>query len=179
MGQILLLSDDYGKFTGVYAPKEECHKGNGHRHLAITVLVENGKGEVLLQLRKHRVFDKIWDFTGSTNLLHRADGTDESFEDATLRCLKEEYEIVEKVPLRNLGSFNYFARYGPLCENEHCAMMVGEYSGPLNLNPTDGYEYKWMPKAEFLKDVKRNPQKYTPWVIPGVKVLEKAGFFKP
>lgn len=177
MGQIILLSDDYGNFRGKYAPKEECHAGNGKRHLAITVLVENDKGEVLLQLRKHRVFDKIWDFTGSTHPLHHKD-VDETFEDAALRCLKEEYEIVMNVPLNKAGSFNYFAKYGPLCENEHCAMMIGKYSGPVRLNPTDGYEYKWMPKAEFLKDVKGNPKKYTPWVIPGVGVLEKAGFFK-
>ncbi len=176
MSQIILVSDEKGRFTGEYIPKEVGHTGEGKRHLAITVLLYNKKGEVLLQKRKHQVFDNIWDITGATHPLHKEDGTDETFEEATLRCLKREYGI-ENVKLNNLGSFNYFAPYhtvqGELCENEHCAMLVGEYNGPLNLNPEVGYEYKWMLKDKFLKDIEKNPTKYSKWAQEGVKILRK------
>ncbi|MBU1031526.1 NUDIX domain-containing protein [Patescibacteria group bacterium] len=159
--QIILACDDDGKFLE-YIPKEKGHKGEGRRHLAICVLLSNSKGQVLLQKRKHKIFDNIQDLTGATHLLHK-DEKDETSEDATRRCLKEEWGIIEKMPLKNLGFFNYFAKYEEYCENEHCCLMVGEYDGEINLNPEMGYEYKWMDKEEFLKDIEQNPQNYTPW----------------
>lgn len=185
MEQVILSVDDDGKFLE-YIPKELGHTGEGRRHLAITVLLSNSKGKVLLQKRKHKIFDNIWDFTGATHPLHNSDGpaspdggqggTDESLEEATRRCLKEEWDISDIRDIKKLGEFNYFAQYGDLCENEHCAMMVGEYNGEINLDPKVGYEYKWMDKKEFLSDVESNPDKYTPWVIEGIKVLKQAEF---
>lgn len=80
--QIILACDDQGNFTGEYIPKEVGHTGNGKRHLAITVLLYNNQGQVLLQRRKHQVFDDIWDITGATHPLH-TDDEDESLKQAT------------------------------------------------------------------------------------------------
>lgn len=173
MDQIILAVDDNGKFLE-YIPKELGHKGSGRRHLAIAVLLQNSRNQVLLQKRKHKIFDNIWDLTGATHPLYKEDGSDESLEEATWRCLEVEYGIKEKISLKNLGFFNYFKKYGEycenetkslFCENEHCALLVGEYNGEVNLNPAVGYEYKWMEKQEFLKDIRENPAKYTPWAI--------------
>lgn len=182
--QIIIVCDDEGKPTGEYVPKAEGITGDGKHHLAITVLLQNSKGKVLLQKRKHLVFDNLWDFTGATDLSHFEDGSNETFDEATIRCLKREWgirKIGETMPagrqVRVIGAFNYFAKYGELCENEHCAILIGEYNGPLNLNPNVGYKYKWMDKKMFLEDIKKNPQKYTPWVVEGVKILKSKGFF--
>ncbi|MBI2334687.1 NUDIX domain-containing protein [Candidatus Daviesbacteria bacterium] len=179
MGQIILAVDDQGNFLE-YIPKDEGHTGNGKRHLAITVLIYNNKGEVLLQRRKHKVFDNIWDFTASTHPLHLEDGTDESLEQATLRALKYEYDIDvdyfltkrDNISLKNLGSFNYFAQIGNLCENEHDHLLIGEYNGEIKLNPAVGYEYKWVKKEDFFEDINKSPQKYTPWAIEAAKPLK-------
>ena len=173
--QIILACDDQGNFQE-YIPRSVGHTGNGRRHLAITVLIFNSKGEVLIQERKHKVFDKVWDFTGSTHPVHKSDGSDESFEECASRCLKYEYYINDKIELKNLGGFNYFENYKELCENEHCMMMIGEYNGQVNLNKDAGYSYKWMDKKEFIKDVEQNPKNYAPWVIEGVKILKFAKF---
>lgn len=173
--QIILVSDENGNFTGEYLPKEVGHSGEGKRHLAITVLVYNNRDQVLLQRRKHRVFDDIWDITGATHPLHLQD-RDETLEEATERCLKREYDI-EGVILRNLGSFNYFANYGDLCENEHCYLLVGEYNGLVKLNLEVGYEHKWMKKDEFIQDIEDYPQNYSPWAVEAVKILQETGFF--
>lgn len=165
--QIILAVDDSGNFLE-YIPKEVGHTGEGKRHLAIVVLLQNSKGQVLLQKRKHKIFDNIWDITGATHPLHKEDGTDESLEDATRRCLREEWGIREIGEIRKRGEFNYFAQYGKYCENEHCAMMVGEYDGEISLNPNMGYEYKWMDKQKFLKDIEQNPERYTPWAKEAV-----------
>lgn len=172
MSQTILASDENGKFLG-YISKEEGHQGSGKKHLAIAVLLENSKGEVLLQKRKHRIFDNIWDLTGATHPLHLENGTDETLEEATLRCLSEEWGI-RNIKLRRFGVFNYFAAYGDFCENEHCYLFTSEYDGEVFLNPGMGYEYKWMKKEDFLNDISQNPQKYTPWAQEAVRLLDKS-----
>ncbi len=174
--QTILACDDAGVFNGEYIPKEVGHTGSGRRHLAIAVLLYNNKGEVLLQKRKHKVFDDIWDVTGATHPLHKKDGTDETLEEATLRCLKSEYNI-DPIPLKNLGAFNYAAEYKDgLCENEHCYQFVGEYNGKFKLNSEMGYGYKWMDKKEFLQDMETRPENYSPWAIKAAELLEKERF---
>lgn len=171
MDQIILAVDDDGKFLE-YIPKEKGHKGKGRRHLAITVLLYNSKNQVLLQKRKHKIFDNIWDFTASTHPLHTLSG-DESLEQATWRCLEVEYGIKEEIPLKNLGFFNYFAQDGDHCENEHDVLLWGEYDGEIKLNLKTAYEYKWVDKQILLKDMAENSQNYSPWAIEAVKLLTK------
>lgn len=172
--QIILAVDEKGKFKGEYIPKSVGHTGKGKRHLAISVLLYNLKGQVLLQKRKHQIFDNIWDLTGATHPLHQ-DSKDESLEEATLRCLKTEWGIREIRGIRVIGAFNYFARYGKYCENEYCYLLVGECNGPLNLNPEGGYEYKWMDERIFLEDIKKNPKKYSPWAVEAAKIIRMKG----
>jgi len=175
MNQIILAVDDNGKFSGEYIPKIVGHTGEGKRHLAITVLLYNSKDQVLLQRRKHKVFDNIWDFTASTHPLHTPEG-DETLEQATLRALKDEYDI-ENISLKRMGEFNYFAKIDGLCENEHDHILVGKYNGEIKLNPEMGYEAKWVDKMEVLKDMEANPDKYTAWAKESLKVLKEKGFF--
>lgn len=170
--QVILAVDDSGKFLE-YIPKTVGHTGKGRRHLAIAVVLRNSKGEVLLQKRKHKIFDNIWDLTGATHPLHRENGTDESLEEATKRCLREEWDIRDIKDIKILGEFNYFAKYGDLCENEHCHLLTGEYDGAVDLNKNMGYEYIWMLKEDFLADIKSNPQKYTPWAQKAIKIIQK------
>lgn len=167
---LVILVDDKGIPTGIYAPKEKAHLGLGLHHLAITVLLENFQGEVLLQLRKHIRFDKVWDLTGATDLYHHP-GHNEDFMEATRRCLIREYGIQDVVGLQKLGGFNYFAKWGELCENEYCALMFGKYEGQITLNHLVAYDCKWIKKEQFLADIKANPQNYTPWAVAAAKLL--------
>lgn len=177
MDQTILAVDDNGNFSGEYIPKSVGHTGQGKRHLAITVLLYNNKGQVLLQRRKHKVFDNIWDFTASTHPLHKVDGADESLKEATRRALKDEWGI-EEVSLEEIGSFNYFTKIDELCENEHDNLLIGEYDGEVKLNPENGYEYKWVDKKELLKDMEENPKNYSPWANESLKLLKKINFFE-
>lgn len=175
--QIILAVDNDGNFKGEYIPKMVGHTGKGKKHLAITVLLENSKGEVLLQRRKHKVFDNIWDITASTHHLHRKDGSDETSKEATLRALKDEYGIDQVEELREVGFIDYFAQYGEYCENEHDIILTSKYDGEIILNPNTAYEYDWVDKKAFLLDIEQNPDKYTPWSIKAAKLLKDKGFF--
>lgn len=174
--QVILLVDDKGNFTGEYESKIVCHTGDGKHHLAITVFIYNSKGQILIHRRKHQIFDNFWDNTGSTHQLHREDGTDETDEEATNRCLEVEWGITG-VQLQNLGGFNYFEQYNDLCENEFCKLLIGKYDGDIRMNPETGYEYKWVSKKEFLAEIEDNPQKYTPWCQAALPLLNKNNFF--
>lgn len=171
MQQTIILVDENDRVLG-YASREECHTGRGKRHLAISVLLYNSRGQVLLQHRKHKIHDDIWDFTGSTHHLHRDDGTNETSEEATYRCLKREYGINEKIDLRVIGGINYYAPYGKFCENEHDIILVGEYNGRLKPNKEVAYNYKWIDEKAFLRDIEKNPKKYAPWAVLAVKQLK-------
>jgi isopentenyl-diphosphate Delta-isomerase len=173
--QIISAVDENGNFLE-YISKIKAHTGDGIHHLAITVFVYNSIGQVLLQKRKHKVFDNIWENTASTHQLHKEDGTDETDVEATLRALKREYGIKE-IKLQSLGGFNYFEKVGDLCENEFCKLLIGEYNGEVQFNPQVGYEIKWMDKKEFLIDLENNPKSYTPWTVASVKLLEDKNFF--
>ncbi len=173
--QTILLADEQGNFTGEYESKIVCHTGEGKHHLAITVFIYNSKGETLIHRRKHVVFDDIWDNTGSTHQLHLADH-DETDEEATARCLEVEWGI-KGVELENLGGFHYFEKYNELCENEFCKLLIGHYDGKVSMNPETGYEYKWIDKQEFLKDIEENPKKYTPWCVAALPILKENNFF--
>lgn len=173
--QTIIACDDEGKFLE-YILKSVGHIGGGKRHLAITVLIYNSKGEVLLQRRKHKVFDDIWDFTASTHPLHTEKG-DETLEEATIRSLQDEYQISEVKDLREVGEFNYFAKIDGLCENEHDHLLIGEYNGEVKMDPQVGYEYKWINKKEVLQDMDANPDKYSTWALESLKLLKKSDFF--
>lgn len=174
LDQTILACDDNGNFEE-YIPRMIGHTGMGRRHIGLTILLTNNKGQFLLQRRKHQIFDNVWCFSADTHRLHTK-AEDESLEQATERCLKVEYNIIEKFPINNLGFFNYFGKDDGYCENEYCAMVVGEYNGSINMNPKVGYEYRWVNKKEFLTDLEKNPEKYAPWVIEGVKILKKVFF---
>lgn len=164
--QILLLVDKNDKFLGQYASKSKCHTGRGLHHRAFTILICNKKGEVLLQKRKHKIWDKFWDLTNS-HPLHKEDGNDETYEEAAKRCLKKEWGI--EIPLKKLFGFNYFAKHkGNFCENEYCAFLAGEHNGEVFPDPGLIYEHKWLPLNKLLKEIKAHPGKYTPWLIKAI-----------
>src|SRR3989344_4734244 len=97
--QIIQAVDDSGKFLE-YIPRMMGHTGNGRKHLGITILVYNDKGQVLLQKRKHLVFDNIWCFSGDTHP-YNLEGRDETLEKASKRALKEDFNI-EGAEVKNL-----------------------------------------------------------------------------
>jgi isopentenyl-diphosphate delta-isomerase len=168
--QMLILVDERDEFLGKYAPKGRCHAGKGLHHRAFTILISNKKGEILLQKRKHKLWDGYWDLTNS-HPLHKENGKDETYSEATRRCLKREWDI--EFPLKRLFGFNYYADYGDFCENEYCLLLVGEYNDEVHPNPEVIYEYKWMPLEVLLEDIKIHPKIYTPWAIRALQELAK------
>lgn len=173
--QMVILIDDKDNFLGKYAPRHEAHTGDGIHHRAFGCFLLNKKGEILLQKRKHWFWDRLWDLSAISHVLH-LDGRDETYEEATARALKKEMGI-EGVKVEKIGGFNYFAKHekDDGCENEYCAIMFGRYDGPVTTDEEDVYKYKWMDFEDFVNETRNHPEKYTPWAVLTVETLEKDG----
>lgn len=168
--QQLILVDENDKFLGKHAPKNRCHNGQGLHHRGFTVMVLNNRKEVLLQKRKHKIWDGFWDLTNS-HPLHLGN-KNETYNQAVRRCLKREWGV--EFPVKKIFGFNYFAKYeGKLCENEYCAFLIGKYNDEVFPNPEVIYTYKWMPLEDLLKDIKKSPKIYTPWTVKALQEFEK------
>jgi len=176
MEQMLLLVDEKGNFTGGYAPRSECHTGKGKRHLAFVVLLYNKDRKILLQHRRHELFDKLWDLAGASHPLHLRD-RDETMQEAASRFLKREWGI-DGLEIQDICGFNYFAQYGEKCENEHCRLLIAQFDGELNPNEQHAYDFKWITLDELVKDIIRHPKIYTPWLVVAVEELLRHPFAK-
>ncbi len=174
MTEQVIEVDKEGVPTGKLISKAFAHTGRGRRHLAISILLYNRRGEVLLQHRKHKIHNSIWDFTGSTHHLRKKDGSEETAQEATYRCLLREYGISKKIPLKILGGVSYFAQDGQLCENEYDIILTGEYDGKISPNKYVAYKYKWVDEQNFLDDVSENPKKYAPWVRLAMPLIQES-----
>jgi len=169
--QQLILVDEDDKFLGRYAIKADCHTGEGLHHRAFTLLIINNQKEVLLQDRKHQLWDHFLDLTNS-HPLHLENGSDETTPQAASRCLRREWGI--DFPVKKLFTFNYFSQYeGNFCENECCYFLVGKYQGEVHPNPEVAYGYKWMPLDQLLEDINIHPEIYTPWLMRALKEVKK------
>ena len=165
--QTLILVDDDDKFLG-YASREDCHHGDGLRHRAIAVILHNEKGEILLQKRRSSLWDGFWDLTGATHPLHLPE-RDETYEESGARFLHDEWNL--ETPLMNLFAFTYFERFGTNCENEYCALLVGEWNSEVHFNPEFAYDMCWENINTCLEKLREKPTRYTPWAIIAMEKL--------
>src|SRR3990167_6334316 len=136
MSQKLLLVDKNDNLVG-FSDFKSAHTGRGKRHRAFVTALFDSKGRILLQKRKHKLFDGFWDLTAISHNL-RIGGRNESYQEASDRALKKEMGI-PSVPVKKIGAINYFARYGRNCENEYCAILIGSYNGKIKFKGKEVY----------------------------------------
>jgi len=163
--QTLIVVDDEDNVVR-YASRSDCHSGDGLRHRGVAILVHNSKAEVLLQKRKHNLFDNLWDLTGATHPLH-VDDRDETYEESGVRCLKAEWGI--ELPLHRVLAFTYLERDKNRCENEYCVLLAGKYDGELNPNPHHIYEFRWVTWWQLVQELTQEPEGFTAWLRKAVE----------
>lgn len=154
--QVILVNENDEKIG--LMPKMEAHE-KGVLHRAFSVFIFNDKNELMLQ---QRALDKyhtpgLW---ANTCCSHQRDG--ETSIEAGKRRLMEEMGFTTELEERT--TFIYKAPFdNGLTEHELDHIMVGQYNGKPKLNPEEVADYKWMALDDVRKDIKENPNKYTPW----------------
>jgi len=162
----VVMVDENDKEMGV-AGLVEAHRGQGLKHRAFSLQlyrIVNGRKELLLQQRavEKPVFPYYWANTCCYNM---APG--ESYATRAASRVKEEMGvIIDESKLNGLYKFSYYAPdVEGWCENELDNVMVGEWSGELQLNPEEAMDGKWVEWEELNKDIKNDPDKYAPWFV--------------
>jgi isopentenyldiphosphate isomerase len=173
------LVDESGKTVG-YRDRWRTHRVRtgrsgpilGEKHVGITIACLDDEGRILVQHRRHRIFDRVWSLSGDTHP-RKYDGRKvESLFGASRRCAKEDLGVVIK-NWREILSVSYSARdpRDPrYCENELLHVLAAKHSGPMKMNRNSAYELRWAEFAEISadsrKDSKKQPidRKYAPWV---------------
>ena len=144
----------------------------GEKHVGITIACLDDEGRILVQHRRHRIFDKIWSLSGDTHPRKYGSSKVESLYEAARRCAKEDLGAVIK-DWRKTLTVSYSARdpRDPrYCENELLSVLAAKHRGPMTMNRNSAYELRWVEFAEILRDShtdsKKEPidRKYAPWV---------------
>ena len=155
----ILLVDEKDNPKG-YMPKIDAHRNSGTLHRAFSIFVCNGSGEMLIQKRN----DKKYHFSGlwsNTCCSHQLEN-DRTIKHAAHRRLMEEFGF--DTNLVKIIEFRYKANFkNGLSENEYDHVFVGIFNNSVNANSEEISEYNWINTKELKKDVKENPEKYTPW----------------
>ena len=144
----------------------------GEKHVGITIACLDDDGRILVQHRRHRIFDKVWSLSGDTHPRKYESSKVESLSEAARRCAKEELGAVIK-NWRKILTVSYSARdpRDPrYCENELLYILAAKHGGLMNRNRNSAYELRWAKFAEISRDSqsdsKKEPidHKYAPWV---------------
>ena len=146
--------------------KQEAHR-KGLLHRAFSVFLLDGS-KLLIQ---RRALDKyhcggLW---SNTCCSHPAPGEPVLLA-AELR-LDEELGI-KNARLRELDTFLYRAAFpNGLAEHELDHVLLGEYSGPVQPDPMEIAQVRWIDLEELQRDLQAFPQWYTPWFPPALTLV--------
>jgi isopentenyl-diphosphate delta-isomerase len=159
----LILVDEADQRLG-HLSKEECHQGRGVLHRAFSLLIFNGRGELLVQQRA--LSKRLWPLYWSNSCCSHPRIT-ESMEAATRRRLNEELGI--GCTLEFLFKFQYHAQFDETgAEHELCSVFIGRCDGPVAVNREEIHDWRWMPpdvlQREMCSSVDSG-RRYTPWFV--------------
>ena len=139
-------------------PKLEAHQ-RGLRHRAVSVIVRDVQGRMLLQRRAAVKYHSggLW-----TNTSCSHPRPSEDTRDAAIRCLADEMGI--RCALAPLFTTNYRAEVSHgLIEDELVHAFSGTFDGAPDPDPTEVADWAWKAPAEVAREIAEEPGKYTPW----------------
>lgn len=153
----VVLVNKKDEVIGVEEKIKAHQKGKLHR--AFSVFLFNKKGELLIQKRAKSKYHSggLW-----TNTCCSHPRPDEKIEEAAKRRLKEEMGINCK-NLKEAFSFIYKAKVGNLIEHEFDHVFFGRFGGKPEPDKKEVADWQWIKPPDLEADIKKNPQKYTPW----------------
>src|SRR3989442_9991280 len=126
----------------------------GEKHVGITIACLDDDGRILVQLRRHRIFDKVWSLSGDTHPRKYDIRKVETLSEAARRCAKEDLGVVIK-RWRKTVSMSYSARdpRDPrYCENELLHVLAANHGGRVHMDMKNAYELRWPKFSEIIRD---------------------------
>lgn len=140
----------------------EIEKLKAHKeavlHRAFSIFILNDEGEMLLQKRADDKYHGggLW-----SNACCSHPTEDDNLQKQAERRLMEEMGFRTKIG--KIGEAKYNLEVGNLIEHEYDHLFIGTYNGEIKPNPKEVSDYRWISLENLEKDLKTNPDIYTPW----------------
>ena len=160
MEELVVLVNEDNEVLGTY-PKATVHTQNTPLHRGFSCFLFNQKGEFLVTQRalSKKTFGGVW-----TNSVCGHPGPNEESIEAVKRRLQEELGMTAET-LTKVSDYRYtFADKSGIVENEICPIFIGvtKNIAPID-NPLEIDAWKWVAWSEFIQDIGKNPNIYSPW----------------
>jgi isopentenyldiphosphate isomerase len=153
MSRAILIVDEHDNPVGS-APKQEAwEKGLWHR--VVRIMLEDGKGNLLLQHRSPTkdIYPNAWDNSAAGHV-----DAGEDYETAAYRELKEELGI-DGVPLEEIGSYTDAHNWHGLQMNRFVRVYRALFTGtPQPGEPDKIDDVRWFPVAAVRALVRDDPE---------------------
>jgi isopentenyl-diphosphate delta-isomerase len=158
MEEKVVLVNEQNEVLGTM-PKMEAHE-KGLLHRAISILLYNSDGEMLIQQRAKTKYHwpLIW-----SNAVCSHPRENEDFQDAAQRRLKEELNIT--CSLKEVYRFIYKAKdeQTGLIEHEYDVVYEGQFDGEISFNPNEIESIRWIALDSLSQDIEDQPEVYSFW----------------
>jgi isopentenyl-diphosphate delta-isomerase len=157
MTDYVILVDTHDTPVGQMEKMEAHLKGELHR--ALSVLVFNSNGEMLLQQRAFSKYHTpgLWSNTACSHPRPEEDSLG-----AATRRLGEEMGFTTE--LQKSFDFIYKAHFdNGLIEHEFDHVFFGSFDGVPVINPVEANDYKWVKPDLLMEDMRSKPENYTVW----------------
>lgn len=160
--ELLDIVNEQNEVTGK-TTRGEAHK-KGHIHRALSVLIVNSSGQILLQQRSanRSIHALSWDLSASEHVQ-----AGEDFEEGAKRSAREELGVdieVEKVTQPNLQKRRYEVKGETVYEHELVMMLKAIHEGPFKLDPSEVEKVEFFSVEEIEKMIESGSA-FTPWFI--------------
>ena len=169
--EILILVDKEDNQIGT-EEKVKCHLPNGKLHRAFTALLFDKEGKLIITKRakEKMLWPGDWDGTFAS---HPRES--ETYVSSGERRMPEEIGINGK--LDYLHKFEYHVKYKNVgSENEICGTLIGIIDESTILKKIKGEidDIKKISPTELISELKKNANKYCPWMLIALKLLDKS-----
>ena len=158
MEEKVVLVNENNEVLGLM-PKIEAHE-KGLLHRAISILLYNSSGEMLIQQRAKTKYHwpLIW-----SNAVCSHPREKEDFQEAAQRRLKEELNI--NCSLEEIYRFIYKAKdeQTGLIEHEYDVVFKGVYDDEIPFNPDEIESIRWIDLDQLSQEIESQPEKFSFW----------------
>ncbi|MDR3692725.1 MAG: isopentenyl-diphosphate Delta-isomerase [Fimbriimonas sp.] len=164
---MLQLVNSEGQTIGV-ADKIDAHREGGSLHRAVSVLLLDEAGRMLIQRRS----DAKYHFAGKwANACCTHPLVGESIEDAGSRALREELGV--EATLTEVLQFTYEAHdpTSGLTEQEYDHVLTAVWSGEVRPNPNEVSTTEWVSSGDLVLRLIADPEQFAFWFRQILKEL--------
>ena len=170
MSEFVTLVDANDTVIGECEKIEAHENALLHRAFSVFIIKQTYEGVEILLQRRNRIkyhCGGLW-----TNTCCGHPRPSETVSNGAHRRLIEEMGIV--IDLTFIDKFQYRADFeNGLTENEIDHVFYARYNNEtIEINPDEVSEHAWVNLNELKKDIVEQPERFTPWLLPALAVLE-------